>query len=138
MASVEPQDLISTIRENKFDEYRILEQKKMLAQFSEDEIKSKYGSIFLDVSEYNDKTLKAGVYYALLGALYAFHERELDPLEQQHVYLFKTIREDIVTAYNEISNSLVNEETWLFEAFDYGIKHVYYLDWQLYLSKICY
>ena len=38
MASVEPQDLISTIRENKFDEYRILEQKKMLAQFSEDEI----------------------------------------------------------------------------------------------------
>lgn len=138
MASVEPQDLISTIRENKFDEYRILEQKKMLAQFSEDEIKSKYGSHFLDVSEYEDNTLKAGVYYSLLGALYAFQERELDPLEQQHVYLFKTIRQDIETVYKEISGSLVNQETWLFEAFDYGIKHVYYLDWQLYLSKICY
>ena len=28
MASVEPQDLISIIHENKFDEYRILEQRK--------------------------------------------------------------------------------------------------------------
>ena len=117
MASVEPQDLISTIHENKFDEYRILEQKKMLAQFSEDEIKSKYGSHFLDVSEYEDNTLKAGVYYSLLSALYAFQERELDPLEQQHVYLFKTIRQDIETVYKEISGSLVNQETWLFESF---------------------
>jgi hypothetical protein len=138
MANVEPQDLISILKENRIDEYRISEQKKMLSHISENEIKLKYNLISLDVSEIEDTTLRKGVYFALLGALYAFHDRELSPMEEQHSHLFKIIREDIVKVYEEISDSLVNEETWLFESFDYGIKHVYYLDWQLYLSKICY
>ena len=138
MASVEPQDLVSSLQENRVDEYRVLEQKKLLSQISEEEIKLKYESFFLDVSEFEDILLKKGVYYALLGALYAFHDRELDPMEAQHSPLFKIIRADIIKVYGEIFDSLVSEETWLFESFDYGIKHVYYLDWQLYLSKICY
>ncbi len=138
MANVEPQDLVLILKENRIDEYRILEQKKMLSHISEEEIKLKYDSISLDVSEFENAILRKGVYFALLGALYAFHDRELDPMEEQHSHLFKIIREDILKVYEEISDSLVNEETWLFESFDYGIKHVYYLDWQLYLSKICY
>ncbi len=138
MANVEPQDLVSILKENRIDEYKISEQKKMLSHISEEAIRLKYNSISLDVSEFEDTILRKGVYFALLGALYAFHDRELDPMETQHSHLFKVIREDIKKVYEEISNSLVNEETWVFEAFDYGIKHVYYLDWQLYLSKICY
>ena len=138
MAKVEPNDLISILKEKKIDEYRMIEQKKLLSQISEEEIKSKYESILSDIEEYEDLTLKKGVYFALLGALYAFKDRELDPVDRTHFPLFKVIREDIETVYGEISESLVDQETWLFEAFDYGIKHVYYLDWQLYLSKICY
>ncbi len=138
MANVEPQDLVLILKENRIDEYRFSEQKKMFSHISEEEIKLKYDSISLDVSEFEDTTLRKGVYFALLGALYAFHDRELDPMDEQHSHLFKVIREDIKKVYEEISDSLVNEETWLFESFDYGIKHVYYLDWQLYLSKICY
>ncbi|MBP7280608.1 MAG: hypothetical protein KBA66_03465 [Leptospiraceae bacterium] len=138
MAKVEPSDLISTLKENKMDEYRIKEQKKLLSSISEKEILEKYESLLLSINDSEDNTLKKGVYFALLGALYAFHDRELDPLDPQHSHLFKIIQEDIKKVYSEISQSLVNEEIWLFEAFDYGIKHVYYLDWQLYLSKICY
>lgn len=138
MAKVEPSDLIVVLKEKKIDEYRVQEQKKLLSQISEAELKSKYDSILSGIQEYEDLTLKKGVYFALLGALYAFNDRELDPLERNHFYLFDLIQKDIQIVYAEISNSLVDEETWLFEAFDYGIKHVYYLDWQLYLSKICY
>lgn len=138
MAKVEPNDLISILKENKMDEYRIHEQKKLLSSISEKEILQKYDSLFIAINEYKENILKKGVYFALLGALYAFHDRELDPLDPQHSHLFKIIQEDIENVYSEISQSLVNEEVWLFEAFDYGIKHVYYLDWQLYLSKICY
>jgi hypothetical protein len=138
MAKVEPSDLISILKERKIDEYRIQEQKKLLSQISEEQIKSKYNSILSEIKEYDDMILKRGVYFSLLGALYAFHDRELDPMDSQHFYLFKLIQEDIENVFKEISSSLVDEETWLFEAFDYGIKHVYYLDWQLYLSKICY
>ena len=138
MANVEPNDLVSILRENRIDEYRILEQKKMFSHISEEEIKLKYDFVSLEVSEFKNMTLRKGVYFALLGALYAFHDRELDPKKAEHFYLFKIIKEDIKKVYDEIGDSLVNEETWLFESFDYGIKHVYYLDWQLYLSKICY
>ena len=62
MASVDPQDLVSSLQENRIDEYRVLEQKKLLSQISEEEIKSKYESIFLDVSEFEDIILKKGVY----------------------------------------------------------------------------
>ncbi|HMV44439.1 MAG TPA: hypothetical protein PK079_00335 [Leptospiraceae bacterium] len=138
MASVEPNDLISILKEKRVDEYRIIEQKKMISQISEEEIQSKYSNVFTSIQDIDDILLRKGVYFALLGAIYAFHDRELNPLEAQHFPLFQVIKNDILKVYNEISDSLVDEETWLFETFDYGIKHVYYLDWQLYLSKICY
>lgn len=110
----------------------------MRSQISETEIMTTYKNVFMAVEDIEDILLKKGVYFALLGAIYAFHDRELNPLENQHYQLFKVIKNDILKVYEEISNSLVDEETWFFETFDYGIKHVYYLDWQLYLSKICY
>jgi hypothetical protein len=138
MAKIEPHDLISILKSQKLDEYKIQEQKKLLSQFSKKEIELKYESILSAADEYENIILKRGVYLALLGALYAFLDRELDPMGKNHIHIFKIIQKDIENVFKEISESLVDDETWLFEAFDYGIKHVYYLDWQLYLSKICY
>ena len=138
MAKVEPNDLIITLKENKMDDYRIQEQKKLLSSISEKDILEKYQSILLSTSESEDKILNKGIYFALLGALYGFHDRELNPLDPNHSHLFTIIKDDIKNVYSEISESLINEDIWVFESFDYGIKHVYYLDWQLYLSKICY
>lgn len=138
MAKVEPGDLISILKVQNRDEYKIIEQKKMISQFSEKEIEIKYESILSVVNTYKDASLKRGVYLALLGALYAFLDRDLNPLEENHIQLFGVIQKDMEQVYEEISDQFVDEETWQFEAFDYGIKHVYYLDWQLYLSQICY
>jgi len=52
--------------------------------------------------------------------------------------LFQGIIPEIESAFDSINNENLDEEIWLFECFDYGIKQVYYLDWQLYLSKVCY
>ena len=51
MAKVEPSDLISTLKENKMDEYRIKEQKKLLSSISEKEILEKYESLLLSIND---------------------------------------------------------------------------------------
>lgn len=136
---VDASDLMLALRETKKEEYRVSEQKKLLGKYREDEFKQKYNDpIFNSIGPYKSKTLEAGVYFAMLGALYAFSDRELDPLHPDHIHIFKVIRQDIEKVYSEMGHEISDEETWIFECFDYGIKHIYYLDWQLYLSKICY
>jgi RNA binding exosome subunit len=138
MAEVEPKDLILSLQNINKEEYRIKEQKEILEKFSEKELVQTYSQILSKVDSTENSFLRLGIYSALLGSLYAFKERELDPLSSLHFPIFKTIEDDIRKVFEEIKENLEDEEIWKFECFDYGIKHVYYLDWRLYLSKICY
>jgi hypothetical protein len=138
MAQVEPKDLILQLQAHKSEDYRIIEQEKMISNFSEASIKEKFSDLLAPHDKYTNNLEMKGIYFAKLGALYAFLDRELDPLEDTHFVLFGQIEKDIQIVYKELSENLKDEKIWIFECFDYGIKHVYYLDWTLYLSKSCY
>lgn len=138
MAQVEPKDLILQLQAHKSDDYRIIEQEKMISNFSEASIKEKFADILTNPELCKNPLEQKGIYFAKLGALYAFLDRELDPLESTHIGLFGQIEKDIQIVFKELSENLSDEKIWIFECFDYGIKHVYYLDWTLYLSKSCY
>lgn len=82
--------------------------------------------------------LKEGLFLSIIGILYAMNERELEPFSKGHLYIFKEVMSEIEEVYFNISNQLIDEETWFIECFDYSIKKVYHLDWKLYLSQILY
>jgi hypothetical protein len=138
MASVEPKDLIAAISAKEIQHYRREEQEKFRSSISESEIRDYLSKIGFDFEKFEDSLLKRGVISGIIGALYAFIDRSLSPLDQNHIHIYNLIAKEIEEVYFEIKDKIPDEDTWLFETFDYGIKHVYYLDWKLYLSAICY
>lgn len=138
MSRPESHELIEHIQVGAIQEYRKQEQEKYLAQFSTESIRKDFDKLQIHLDDSMEPMLRQGIYSGFIGALYAFRDRDLDPLHKDHYGLFQTIRKDIESAYKEVSMGGLEESLWLFETFDYGIKHVYYLDWQLYLSKTCY
>lgn len=138
MAQVESKDLLISLKESKQDEYKLTEQEKLISKYKTANLQEIYSEIFQTIANIENDILKKGIEFAFLGALYSFKDRELDPLELNHFPIFKQIQKDIEEVFLLIEKSLPEEKIWLFECFDYGIKHVYYLDWTLYLSKTCY
>ncbi len=73
---------------------------------------------------------------AFLGACVGFAERNLEPHHPEHQYLYSQFIQEISEVYH-----LFQEEGGIeldeikFALYDYGIKGVYYLDWNLYMSK---
>ncbi len=138
MAQVESKDLILSLNESKIDEYKLTEQEKLISKYKSLNFYKIHPEIFENISKIETENLKKGIEFAFLGALYSFQDRELNPLELNHFPIFKQIQKDIEEVFLQIEKNLPDEKIWLFECFDYGIKHVYYLDWTLYLSKSCY
>jgi hypothetical protein len=138
MARPEAQDLILKIQEADSDSFRSIEQKNLITNYSHLEIQEAFQKVVETIPEKAIEPLRHGMKSAYLGALYAFRDRELDPFHPDHIYIFPLLCKDIEEAFLFISQGEVDEKLWEFETFDYGIKQVYYLDWQLYLSKICY
>jgi hypothetical protein len=138
MAEVEPSDLVALLQEPKPDEFRIREREKLREIISKEKVEVIYKEILGLIPENIDNNLKNGINSALIGAIYGFCDRDLDPFSQKHYPLFKEIISEIEEAYKIVSQGNLNTELWIFETFDYGIKKVYYLDWKLYLSQICY
>jgi hypothetical protein len=138
MAEVEPSDLVALLQEPKSDEFRIREREKLKEIISKEKVEVIYKEILGLIPENIDNNLKNGINSALIGAIYGFCDRDLDPFSQKHYPLFKEIISEIEEAYKIVSQGNLNTELWIFETFDYGIKKVYYLDWKLYLSQICY
>jgi hypothetical protein len=138
MAEVEPSDLVALLQEPKPDEFRIREREKLREIISKEKVEVIYKEIIGLIPENIDNNLKNGINSALIGAIYGFCDRDLDPFSQKHYPLFKEIISEIEEAYKIVSQGNLNTELWIFETFDYGIKKVYYLDWKLYLSQICY
>ena len=138
MAEVEPSDLVALLAEPKSDEFRVKEREKLKATISKGKVEDIYKQILDLIPDNTDNHLKSGINSALIGAIYGFCDRDLDPFSQKHYPLFKEIISEIEEAYKIVSQGDLNNELWIFETFDYGIKKVYYLDWKLYLSQICY
>ncbi len=139
MAKPDAHDLIAHLKNSSLSDYRAEEQKSLVQKFQKLAIAEEAERIYSGLVIRKNHFLKKGIFSAILGALYSFHDRDLDPKKENHYSLFKEISDDITIAYDEIGEgNLVDEDIWLFETFDYGIKKVYYLDWTLYLSKICY
>ncbi len=138
MAEVEPSDLVALLAEPKSDEFRVKEREKLRATISKEKVEEIYKQVLELIPENIDNNLKNGINSALIGAIYGFCDRDLDPFSQKHYPLFKEIISEIEEAYKIVSHGNLNTELWIFETFDYGIKKVYYLDWKLYLSQICY
>jgi hypothetical protein len=138
MAKVESKDLLISLNENKMDSYKISEQENLIQKYKDQNLQEVYPDVFKNLNQIKDVILKKGIELAYLGAIYSFKDRELNPLELSHFEIFQIIKTDIEDVYKQIKKNLPEEKIWLFECFDYGIKHVYYLDWTLYLSKTCY
>mgnify|MGYP001590752460 CR=1 FL=1 len=139
MAQLDAKDLVDQLKNPPMMDYRAEEQKSLIRKFSKEQITKEAEHILSNLTIKKNNFLRKGIFSAILGALYSFYDRDLDPKKENHFILFKEISDDITIAYEEIGEeNLVSEDVWLFETFDYGIKKVYYLDWTLYLSKICY
>lgn len=132
------QDLTQGIQLQKKEDFYIKEQKKFIEKYSSPKLQENLKFVLAHFSESENPALKIGIQSAFLGALYAFADRGLDPLYPSHFELFFTLEKEIREAFQLVSQGELDKELWIFETFDYGIKHVYYLDWKLYLSKICY
>lgn len=138
MSRVEPRDLVAVLQKNSYELYRKEEKEKLLQNISKinvDEIFNRVSHLIPDAS---DSNLKVGIKSAIIGAIYGFLDRDLDPFSVKHHFLFSEIISEIEEAHKIVSEGKLDDELWLFETFDYGIKKVYYLDWKLYLSQICY
>ena len=134
-----PEDLVKEIRIANPDDYKRIEQEKIVKSIDSKIIEKDFKRISDELGlEHSNHLLNEGIVSALMGAIYAFYDRKLDPFHVNHFPLYRVIIEDIKIAFDEVSQGQIDRELWLFETFDYGIKQVYYLDWKLYLSQICY
>ncbi|MCE9499505.1 MAG: hypothetical protein K8R21_03240 [Leptospira sp.] len=138
MANPDPKDLVERLSKSSRESYREEEHKKLTSLYPEEIIRPQLEKILIDFPEIRTDFLKKGITSSILGALYAFHDRQLHPFADEHYTVFSRIHSDITQVYGEYGNLINDPEIWLFETFDYGINQVYYLDWQLYLSKMCY
>ncbi|EJO70415.1 LIC_11502 family protein [Leptospira kirschneri] len=85
----------------------------------------------------NRKFSKQIIFASVLGALKGFEERDLKPFHVNHKPIFAEIGSEILnTEFNSISNE--DKIEILKNAFDYGIRKVYHLEWKLYTSKELY
>ncbi|MCH1911873.1 hypothetical protein L9Z41_17390 [Leptospira noguchii] len=83
------------------------------------------------------KFSKQIIFASVLGALKGFKERDLKPFHVNHKPIFAEIGSEILnTEFNPISNE--DKIEILKNAFDYGIRKVYHLEWKLYTSKELY
>jgi hypothetical protein len=138
MAKPESTDLVNSIQKNSNNDYRQKEKIRLIDTFPTSEIQLCLEKIKSEIPNYENEMLQKGVLSCMMGAIYGFKDRELEPLHKNHTQIFKVMITDIEAAFNTVNEGNLDEELWLFECFDYGIKQVYYLDWQLYLSKVCY
>ncbi|TGK38607.1 hypothetical protein EHQ12_04345 [Leptospira gomenensis] len=94
------------------------------------------------VSMPREKFSKQIVFASLVGALRGFQERELKPFHSNHRIVFSELSSEIfkVVPIPSSSASLNYEERirFLKEAFEYGIRKVYHLEWKLYTSREIY
>ena len=79
--------------------------------------------------------LISGIKFAIIGSIYASLDKNIDLLEPNQEIFINSIIEDICKNYESIKNKIYNETLWKIGSFDYGIKKVYYLDWQIFSSE---
>jgi hypothetical protein len=138
MARPEPNDLIHQIQSKSLEDFRLQEQANFLKKYSSSEVLHLLDIVQNKLIHTHTGLLEKGIRSAWAGALYAFFDRDLDPFHPDHFEIFELIVGDIEKAYLFVSQGNIDPGLWAYETFDYGIKQVYYLDWKLYLSKICY
>lgn len=138
MSKVEPSDLVATLNKQTRDDYRREERELLKRTIDKKNVEEIYNRVLHLIPSSSENSLQIGYQSSVMGAIYGFLDRDLDPFSNKHYYLFSEIISEIKEAYLIVSSGNLDEELWIFETFDYGIKKVYYLDWKLYLSQICY
>ena len=138
MSKLKSSDLVASFQKKEIAEYRREEHEKMLSSYSKEEALESAERILKGMNQKENDLLNRGIRSAVIGAVYGMFERQLDPFHINHMGIYRLIEQDVEEAFDFVSQGEIDLDLWLFETFDFGIKHVYYLDWQLYLSKICY
>ncbi|HMV77755.1 MAG TPA: hypothetical protein PL048_20375 [Leptospiraceae bacterium] len=138
MSKLKSSDLVSSFQKRDISSYRKEEHEKMLSSYSKEQALESAEKILKDIALKENDLLNRGIRSAVIGAIYGMFERQLDPFHVNHIGIYRLIERDVEEAFDFVSQGDIDLDLWLFETFDFGIKHVYYLDWQLYLSKICY
>lgn len=138
MSKLKSSDLVSSFQKRDISSYRKEEHEKMLSSYSQEQALESAEKILKDIALKENDLLNRGIRSAVIGAIYGMFERQLDPFHVNHIGIYRLIEKDVEEAFDFVSQGDIDLDLWLFETFDFGIKHVYYLDWQLYLSKICY
>ncbi len=86
-----------------------------------------------------EKLAKQIVFASVVGALRGFQERDLKPFHANHKYIFGELSSEILNTMKDIGSidQISNEERIkiLKEAFEFGIRKVYHLEWKLYTSR---
>ncbi|MBW0434302.1 LIC_11502 family protein [Leptospira yasudae] len=89
-----------------------------------------------------DKLSKQVVFASVVGALKGFAERDLKPFHANHKYVFSELGSEVLKTLEvaDTIDTISNEDRikLLKEAFDYGIRKVYHLEWKLYTSREIY
>ncbi|EMJ93116.1 LIC_11502 family protein [Leptospira alstonii] len=90
----------------------------------------------------NRKLSKQIVFASVVGALKGFGERDLKPFHINHRHIFTELGSEVLKTL-EVPDSIdfiSNEDKIqiLKNAFDYGIRKVYHLEWKLYTSRELY
>ncbi len=77
---------------------------------------------------------------AILGACVGFSERNLNPELPEHQRIIPRIISDVSGVYSKMLRQGGEEDLskLKFEVYDFGIQWVYYLDWDLYMSRELY
>ena len=87
-----------------------------------------------------DQPLQEFLTLAILGVCQGFEERNLDPGLPEHREVFSNIIKDVKGLIQKITVPSNGKELQSLkkQVFDFGMQWVYYLDWELYMSKELY
>ncbi|EMY76484.1 hypothetical protein LEP1GSC060_1950 [Leptospira weilii serovar Ranarum str. ICFT] len=134
--SIDDSDIVAAVR------IALLAKDKDLSQIGKNLTVSKFSEQKSKTLKTNRKLSKQIVFASVVGALKGFGERDLKPFHINHRHIFTELGSEVLKTV-EVPDSIdfiSNEDRIqiLKNAFDYGIRKVYHLEWKLYTSKELY
>ncbi|MBF0352252.1 MAG: hypothetical protein HQM11_14560 [SAR324 cluster bacterium] len=105
-----------------------------------DSVRQRWEELLPMVTDIGNQMLRQWLELALLGTCTGFAERNLSATHPDHQYIYPRIIEDVTAMFEHFQRNALSLDSAAveFQVFDYGIQWVYYLDWDLYMSKELY
>ncbi len=121
-----------------------VEKQKQIAQFQSSArmkaVQEWWEKLQSQWAETEGELLREWIGFAFLGACVGYVERNLHPLHPEHQYIYKQIIRDVTDVFQTLHDQKIEyDPNYIkYQVYDYGVQCIYYLDWDLYMSKECY